>query len=308
MADDQTPIQKGKRPQEPFLSTQPYGNALKGLMKDHAEEILAQLIPDVELIREENNEIKRENLRADLVYRIRMNKKVKVLNMELQTDSDPDIALRLLGYHFELYKLYRIPMISVVLYLFEATVPESPFRENDDEDGITFHYRSIALWTLDAREYLQKGIIGMYTLLPGMKNANAGVLMRTINEMERQYSRHELGFRLRRFRIILRRSNTVSEQDKQIIEERLQMEYDSLIDEDPEMKERAARFEAEGEVKGLQKMVLKAVENQYPTLEELAQQRIEDIRKPEKLMQLVDLIYKAPNEETAHWLLDAFAP
>lgn len=89
------------------------------------------------------------------------------------------------------------------------------------------------------------------------------------------------------------------------------MEYDSLIDEDPDLKERVARSKAEGEVegevKGLQKMVLKAVEDQYPTLEELAQRRIEVIRKPESLMQLVQLIYKAPNEDTAHWLLETFA-
>jgi hypothetical protein len=85
------------------------------------------------------------------------------------------------------------------------------------------------------------------------------------------------------------------------------MEYDSLIDEDPEMKERVVKSKVEGEVQGLQKMVLKAVEDQYPTLEELAKKRIEVIRKPESLMQLVQLIYKAPNEDTAHWLLDTFA-
>ncbi len=303
MARDQSRSQKP----ESLSSSQPYDNALKGLMKDHADQILSQLMPDAELIREENNEIKRENLRADLVYLIKMNKKNKVLDMELQTNSDPDIALRLLQYHFELYKQYRIPVISVVLYLFETTVPESPFRESDDEDSLTFPYRSIALWTLDAREHLHKGIIGMYTLLPGMKNANAAILLRAIDTMERHYPRQELGNCLRRFRTILRRSNTISEQDKQIIEERLHMEYDSLIDEDPDLKERVAKSKADGEVEGLQKMVLKAVEDQYPTLEELAEKRIEVIRKPEILMQLVQLIYKAPNEDTAHWLLETFA-
>ena len=91
----------------------------------------------------------------------------------------------------------------------------------------------------------------------------------------------------------------------------MSIEYDSLIDEDPEIKKRVARSKAEGEtegeVEGLQKMAIKAVEDQYPTLENLAQRRIVAIRKPETLMQLVQLIYKAPNEDTAHWLLENFA-
>jgi len=303
--------QKRKQQQPLLPSPQPYDNALKGLMKDHAAEILPELIADAKLIREVNSEMKRENLRADLVYFIRVGRKRKVLDLELQTNTDPDIALRLLRYHLELYDLYRLPVISVVLYLFETTVPKSPFRESDEEDLLTFHYRPIALWTLDARTYLRKRIIGMYMLLPGMKGADAGVLIQAIDEMAQHYTGAELGFRLRRFRTILRRSNTVSEQDKQIVEEKLIMEYDSLIDEDPEVKDRVARSKAEGkvegELEGLQKMAIKAVEDQYPTLEDLAQRRIVAISKPETLMQLVQLIYKAPNEDTAHWLLENFA-
>jgi len=239
-----------KRKQQPLLpSPQPYDHALKGLMKDHAAEILPELITDAKLIREVNSEIKRENLRADLVYFIRVGKKRKVLNLELQTNSDPDIALRLLHYHVDLYDLYRLPVMSVVLYLFETTVPEPPFRESDEEDSLTFPYQPIALWTLDAQVYLQKRIIGMYMMLPGMKGADAGVLLQAIDEMAQRYSGAELGYRLRRFRTILRRSNTVSEQDKQIVEEKMSIEYDSLIDEDPEVKERVSRSKPKAKLK-----------------------------------------------------------
>lgn len=89
------------------------------------------------------------------------------------------------------------------------------------------------------------------------------------------------------------------------------MEYDSLIDEDPEIKERVARSKAEGkvegEIKGLQKMVLKAAKDRYPTLDDLAQRCIVSIRKPETLIWLVQLIYKAPDEDMARWLLENFA-
>lgn len=95
--------------QQMLFSPQQYDNALKGLMKDHAAEILNELIPGAELIREENNEIKRENMRADLVYAVREGGKRKIVNLELQTTTDPDIALRMLKYNFELYSLHRIP-------------------------------------------------------------------------------------------------------------------------------------------------------------------------------------------------------
>lgn len=85
------------------------------------------------------------------------------------------------------------------------------------------------------------------------------------------------------------------------------LEYDSLVDENPEVKERVSRGRVEGEVEGLQKMALRAVEDQYPTLENLAEKRIKTIRKPETLMELVKLIYKAPDEKTVNWLLETFA-
>jgi hypothetical protein len=54
-------------------------------------------------------------------------------------------------------------------------------------------------------------------------------------------------------------------------------------------------------------MALEAVEDTYPTLLVLAQERIHLVRKPEGLRQLVKLICKAPDEATARWLLNTFA-
>ena len=48
-------------------SSQPYDNALKGLMGDHAAEIIPEFVPEATVISEQNSEIKQENLRADLV-------------------------------------------------------------------------------------------------------------------------------------------------------------------------------------------------------------------------------------------------
>ncbi len=283
---------------------QPYDNALKSLMGDRAAEIIPQLVPEAEMVIEQNVEIKRELLRADLVYFIHYKGEPHVLNMELQTGPDSHMDHRMLLYHVELHLEYELPVISVVLYLFDANVPTPPYRETSgDEDLLIFHYRVIEVWKLDAREYQQKGIIGMYTFLPGMKGANASLLLQAIHEMEQRYPRPQFVRHLRRFKTILHRSKTVSEQDKQEVEEQLNINYDSLLDEDPEIQERVAR----GKIEALQEMALEAVEDQYPSLVDLAQERIVHLRKPDLLRQLVKQIYKAPDENTARFILNTFA-
>src|SRR5437764_14873870 len=115
----------------------------------------------------------------------------------------------------------------------------------------------------------------MYTLLPGMKGAAASLLIQAIEEMEQVYTRPQYGEHLLWFRTILRRSTMVSAQEKQIVEAyMIDHKYDSLIDENPEVKERVARGKVEGEIDGLQEMVLDAVKRKYPSLVELAQGRV----------------------------------
>ncbi|HEV7234883.1 MAG TPA: hypothetical protein VGN15_01800 [Ktedonobacteraceae bacterium] len=82
------------------------------------------------------------------------------------------------------------------------------------------------------------------------------------------------------------------------------MQYDSLIDDNPDVQKRISKGEQRGKVQGLQEMALIAVKGDYPDLAELAQERIERIQKLESLRELIRLIYKAPDEKTVRWLLE----
>jgi ribosomal protein S21 len=288
-----------------MLEHQPYDHALKSLMGDRAAEIIPQFLPQAELVSVENIEIKRELLRADLVYLIQYKGKAHILNLELQTNADSEMVYRILLYHIELHLEYRLPVISIVLYLFEANVPEPPFRElsGDEEEILTLHYRVLALWTMDAREYVKKRIIGMYTFLPGMKGANAALLLQAIEDMNQRYPRPLFVRHLRRFKKILQRSGTVSVQDKQIVEAKMHEHYDSFVDEDPEVQERVAR----GKIQIAQKMVVGLVEVRFPSLTELAQEKVTLIRNTDTLDQLAKQVATVPDENTASWLLNTFA-
>lgn len=285
-------------------STQPYDSALKGLMDTHASEIIPQLIPNTQVIEEKTVEIKRENMRADLVYLVQHQGKPHILNIELQAGHDSDIEIRILHYHVDLHSTYRLPVLSVILYLFETALPIPPYREMSGEKILlALDYQAIAAWKLDAQFYVREGIIGMYTFLPAMQNADTSLLLQAVHEMEKHYNRRQFGLHVTRFKHILQRSTTISEYDKQYIMEELRMEYDSLIDESPDVKKRVAK----GAIKELQATVLEAVREEYPTLVPLAQQRVTGIQKINELRKLVRLIYKAPDEETVRWLLDNYA-
>jgi len=287
--------------------SQPYDRALKSLFGDEAAEILPRLIEGVELIGEQNIEIDRSTLKADLVYNVLYKGKSHIVNMELQTGFDKDMPLRMLAYHVGLHIKFRLPIISIVLYPFETVVPESPYQEmSEDEEILTFHYRTVLLSKLDALQFVKDHVIAMYTLLPAMKNVDVALLIRVVREMEQYYPRDSFIRHLARFRVILHRSTTLTEQEKQKMDDEL-YGYDSLLDNDPSIQEKVAKSKATGKTEGAQEIVTALVEIRFPKLVEVAQQKIPGIQSVEMLSQLTKQIATAEDEKTALWVLNSYA-
>ncbi len=143
----------------------------------------------------------------------------------------------------------------------------------------------------------------MFTFLPAMKGATASLLIQALEEMKQHYNHSEFGRHISRFKTILHRSNTIATQEKRIVEEYMDYHYASLLDEDPEIKEKVAR----GKVEALQEMAVEAVKSKYPPLVQLAEERVIMIKQPESLRQMVILIFNSPDESTARWVLNTFA-
>jgi len=296
-----------------------YDSALKSLLGDEVAEILPNLLPGSTFISEQNIEIDITTLKPDLVYTIQYGGEPHILNMELQTDADGEMALRLLKYHVGLHDKHRLPVISMVMYPFETSIPTSPFQEKSGKEILlSLHYRVLPLWRLEAQPFVRDHVVCMYTLLPAMKGANASMLLQAIEEMRQHYKEPQLGHHLLRFRTILRRSKTLPEQDKQEVEKKLQT-FDSLLDTDPYIQEQKALERSlgitlgkelgrtEGRIQELQQMLLETVEERFPSLVQLAQQKAKQNMKPEVLRQLVKQVIAAPNEVTARKLLNTFA-
>ncbi|HEV2655682.1 MAG TPA: hypothetical protein VGT82_12025, partial [Ktedonobacteraceae bacterium] len=131
---------------------QEFDNTLKALFGKEAKEIVPRLVPGTEVVDDKNIEIDRTILKADLVYNVMRNGRPHILDMELQTGADSEIDVRMLQYHVGLLAQYRKPVITVILYPFETTIPKPPFEEkSDDEVLLSLHYRVLALWKLEAQ-------------------------------------------------------------------------------------------------------------------------------------------------------------
>ncbi len=214
-------------------------------------------------------------------------------------------------------------MISLVLYPFETTIPEPVFQEQAGfGTQLEFQHGVLRVWELEAERYLRRRVACMYTLMPAMKGVSAAMLLQVIAEMERLYQGEDLRRHLVRFRTLLRRSRTLSEPEKQQVEERLQM-YDSLLESDPYFQERLrkaekARQEAreeglqqglqqglqEGLREGQQKNLIELIGLRFPALKELARQQVPQFTTDDELLQLMQRIVMAPDEEAARRALE----
>ncbi len=70
------------------------------------------------------------------MYNIRYKGLAHILNVELQTDEDKTMHLRLLQYHVNLHAKYEKPVLSVILYPFEQNVPVPPYKEMSGDEAL----------------------------------------------------------------------------------------------------------------------------------------------------------------------------
>ena len=107
----------------------------------------------------------------------------------------------------------------------------------------------------------------------------------------------------------MRRSKTVSTQDKQEVEDHLDY-YDSLLDQDPYLQQQKALERALGAtigrtegIQAFQDAIVEIVKNRFPALVELAQQRVMQIKQLDDLKELNVQLSIAANQTAARRLL-----
>jgi hypothetical protein len=316
-----------------------YDATLKSFFGDEIADILPALIPGVEFISECNIEIDRTIIKPDLVFKGRLNGELVIINMELQSSEDPNMELRLLLYHVALHHKHKLPVVSIILYPFAVKYPVPPYRERSGKHTfLKFKYGVYVLCEKDARKYVRRHLVCLYTLLPGMRHATVPLLKQALREMRQYYTNDKrFGDHLARFQTIMWRSTTMDEPEKREIEEELKTVYtiDRFIDGNPYIEnridklateraeklaaeraeklaaERAEKLAAEiiaqermaGEISSLQRLATIALKRKFPALLNQAQRRIEQMQHIETLDELILQLASASTEDEARKLL-----
>jgi hypothetical protein len=232
--------------------------------------------------------------------------KPHLLNLELQISADSDMPKRMVRYHCELHTQSSLPVISMILYPFETTVPMPPYVEwSGDQKLMVVDYKVLTVWKWEAREFVRDHVVCLYPLLPAMKGASVPLLKEALREMEGYYSQEALKRHLTRFYRILLRSTLLTEQEKGQVKDILDTVYgrDWFIETLPEVVDLVEKGRAEGELKDAQRMLVKAVEARFPALVAQAQERAECTGDAAELDNLIVEIIKAPDEAAAQRLL-----
>jgi hypothetical protein len=311
--------------------SQPYDTSLKAVFEENIAQIIPHVIADMHIERSLNIEMIRPVLRGDKVHQVWYRERRHILHIEFETGDNIDMPVRMLTYHSILHEDYHdkyahYPVISMIIYPFEVKhLPTSPYEEKSgDEVLLTFHFRVIPLYLMEAHQYVQDHVLAMYTLLPTMKGADKELLLKAIDEMIVAYKGDDirLSQHLRWMGILLRRSSTVTEEVKDHVQRRIDM-FDRLWEEDPVMQKwknkaieeglekgrvqgRAQGREEgreEGEIKRARWAILVIVQKRFPGKLQQAQRKVEQINDLGELEDLFQKLFEVAGEEEALALL-----
>ncbi len=247
-----------KKKQEAPKESKPYDSLVKALFGEQSEEVISSLIseahrPEGLTDDELNVELNRTTLSIDIGRHIIYKGDSVTLNLEAQSSSDDDLLPRMNEYSLNLYRKYKRPVVSVALLLFECAIPEMPFKMVCGGDLFSdFYPIIICTWQMDPYKVVERHQRCLYPLLPTMESPTVDLITQALQEMNEFDTQPQFIRHLTWFQTMLRRTTTISQEDKQKIEEVLQMEYQgyTLLKEDPVIHSLIAEGELKGELKG----------------------------------------------------------
>jgi len=296
--------------QKPSLNNLPqvYDSSLKTWISEQVPDILPVLLPGAEYEATLNIEVIRPPMRVDKVFRILYHRKEYILHLEFEVKYDQYLKHRLLVYNAVLHHDHNLPVITIVMYPFRVKMAVSPLRI---PDILTFRFRTLALFELDAEKFVRQHHTAMYPLLPTMKNVHERLIDQVVQELVELYREDEVALsqQIVWLKLLLERTDTVPPLEKEKIKERLSM-FDQLFEESPMIQQLREKYLEQGiqkksreELQRLQRMLVNLVQTKYPDLSEFAQQQANHFNNPDILELLIQQVMAAPDANTARWLL-----
>ncbi len=254
------------------------------------------------------SELKNQNIRADLLYYVRVDDRPYMFHVEFQSTSHPQMAQRMWEYNVLAALTYKVPVHSFLIYLKKGNESDhafvdAPFIQTSafGEEIHRFSYTVIKMWEVPTDVLLNTGYKGLLPLVPltaeGWQHEAVEQAITQLTppgekpKIELLASLYALGSKVytkdsernwlrRRFRVmgnILKDSWVYQEWKQEGIEQGIEQ--------------------------GRRQDIVALVQKRFPALTTPAQERVALLKTPERLQNLLLQIAVAQDEQDARRLL-----
>lgn len=199
-----------------------------------------------------------------------------LLHIELQTNPDQDMGLRLAEYAIRLWRHHRLPIHSLVIWLRPAkTLPPSPFGWYwNQQEAMRYQFESLRLWEHQPEEVLETTAYAIWPLAAAM---GATVTLEAQIALVERIDRTPLGFERRGELAAITGAIAglrLPEQERRTLSRRIKAMFGDILRESPFLEdlieelrpEIRAEGRAEGEREMAHRMAKRALESKFGAL------------------------------------------
>ena len=282
---------------------QVYDSAFKEWISQQAPAIVPLLLPGATYEQTLTIELIRPTMRMDNVFKMVYHEQEHILHLEFQTGFDKQLVARLLVYNAGLYYDHHLPVITIAVYPFKVTIAVPPLSIKSGKDEIlTFRFKILPLFELDAENFVREHHTAMYPLLPTMQNVHAHLIDQAMQELAELY--HDDTVTLAQqfvwLQLLLERTGTIPDLEKEQIKRRLTM-FEQLFNESPMIQ----KMREQSKVEMLQHTLVDFVGVRFPDLTDFAQKQTKLLNNLDQLEALTHKLFAASDAIMARRLLES---
>ncbi len=280
-----------------------FDNVMKRLIGTYGEQFTQWLDPEAAFMQSLNIELKSQHIYADALLQVNKRKKPGIFHLEVQTEKDPEMGVRLLEYNVLASRQYdHIPVSSYVIYLRDVKdVPVPPYiRRFPDEEGEEIHrfyYTSIELAVIPAEVILQSGLMG---LLPFVTLTKGGKKPKIVKTMIDRLAERK-AFDLLMMAQVLGGLVFEEESEQEAFKRRFRM-FQNVLQESWVYQEILEKGREEERQRQLQTL-MSFLQTRFPEVMTLAEQQTKSIKEPEVLQTVITKMFTAQTVEDAKQIL-----
>ncbi len=167
-----------------------WDSTLKRLVRAEPAAFVQWLLPKATFLEEHSVQVESLKREVDVLLEVGIEEQRMLLHIEFQTYNDSTMAERLLLYNVLVMSVYKLPVLSCVIYLLrDGPVPQSPLRVIIPSGRMTheFHFESIEIGQLNAEDILHFGSRTLSALVPLTKDGtHQSVLLRLFEELKKE--------------------------------------------------------------------------------------------------------------------------